>query len=396
LLFVQLAQVTRAECYPSDSGTFLAAAVAVATAALAPRPLVVVAPPASLGELDAARGEIALGEWLGTHLAGEAAKRATVRAALGFEGPAPARASVTRAAVRRAMPEPASFRNTLTALGDLPLRVLKVATVAWPVDERRAFLAAWNRLKNGDHGLDETWQWLDYVVEAAMDEDKDVTVFLGDDEEDEDLHDTIVDNCVIVSLGGGIDGIVDLLVMRGLLHGASPIKAFIYFEQCPRRSPSRRRTTRAIPPFRSSFRTRRTSSAATCLLLDAKRRAEIIPGRKSLAMLKTPSCKKHAAVVKSRYTADTSDLEEFLEAQKLLVADIVVALQAEGASAAMQPHAVGEFGSAQPHVATLIQNKLGRPTFALTRRRCPRCRYLGRLGRRSGSAPSRPTTRGAC
>jgi len=113
-------------------------------------------------------------------------------------------------------------------------------------------------------------------------------------------------------------------------------------------------------------------------------------------MLKTPSCKKHAAVVKSRYTADTSDLEEFLEAQKLLVADIVVALQAEGASAAMQPHAVGEFGSAQPHVATLIQNKLGRPTFALTRRRCPRCRYLGRLGRRSGSAPSRPTTRGAC
>lgn len=68
-----------------------------------------------------------------------------------------------------------------------------MAAVAWPVYERRAFLAAWKRLKNGDHGLDEAWQWLDYVVEAAMDEDKDVTVFLGDDEEDEDLHDTIVD-----------------------------------------------------------------------------------------------------------------------------------------------------------------------------------------------------------
>ena len=372
-LLVELARVTRADEEPSQAGRFLQAAVAWAEAD-AP-PLAFRAPPASEDELEDARAAINLDEWLEAHVGGDdlVEARDAVRAAAGGD---------------------------LRRLQEMRARDLSRALplFEWDPAPRQAFLAAARALRDGELGIEDECKWLDDVVELAGGAAEDTTVFLARDEADESFRDAIVARGVIVSLGGGIDVIVDLLAERGLLSAETPIAAILYFDtdgaalstaECG--YPTDAAVPLEIPDAWKGF-----ARGDVRQLLDPARRAEILGGRPVAFLLNTPSCKPHAAVVVNRgasiklprrvsavdatpvvpthgsicaqvkrHEADMEELEAFLEAQMALVADTAAALEAAGAPAAQRALAVGEFGDAPSHVAALIHAKLGRPTFRL-------------------------------
>ena len=341
-LLVELARVTRADEEPSPSGRFLEAAVAFAAEDASPRPSR--PPPASADELEAARAAIDLDEWLAAHLGGD--------------GLAEARAAVREAA-----------GGDLWRLQTLRPRDLsrKLPLSRWEAAARDAFLEAARDLRAGELGFENACEWLDDVVEAAGGAAVGTTVFLPHGDAGESLRDSIVPGGVVVSLGGGIDVITDLLEKRRLLGADSPVAALIYFDtDGAALSTAKSGYPRdSAVPFEVPDAWKGYARGDVHQLLDPARRAEILGGRPVTFVLNTPSCKAHAAVVVDRDEADTEGLEKFLEAEKRLAEDTAAALLAAGAPAAQQMHALGEFGNTPTHVDAKIKAVLDRSTFRL-------------------------------
>ena len=363
-LLVELARVTRADEEPSPSGRFLEAAVAFAAADAPPRAFR--PPPASADELEAARGAIDLDEWLAAHLGGD--------------GLAEARAAVREAAGGDLWRLQALRPRDLSRL--LPLS-------RWEAAPRDAFLKAARDLRAGELGVENACEWLDDVVEAAGGAAAGTTVFLPHGDAGESLRDSIVPRGVVISFGGGIDVMADLMWERRLLGADSPVAALIYFDTdgaalstATSGYPRDCAVRLEIPDAWKGY-----ARGDVHQLLDPARRAEILGGRHVTFLLNTPSCKPHAAVVVDRDKASTEGLEKFLEAEKRLVEDTTAALLAAGAPAAQRTHAVGEFGNTPPHVDAKIKAVLGRSTFRFN---AANVSALSRLRTFCSTFPQRP------
>ena len=265
----------------------------------------------------------------------------------------------------------------------------KLPLSRWEAAARDAFLEAARDLRAGELGFENACEWLDDVVEAAGGAAAGTTVFLPHGDAGESLRDSIVPRGVVISLGGGIDPMADLMWERRLLGADSPVAALIYFDTdgaalstATSGYPRDAAVRLEIPDAWKGY-----ARGDVHQLLDPARRAEILGGRPVTFLLNTPSCKPHAAVVVDRDKADTKGLEKFLEVEKRLAEDTAAALLAAGAPEGQQMHALGEFGNTPAHVDAIIKAVLGRSTFRLN---AAKLSALSRLRTFCSTFPQRP------
>ena len=207
-------------------------------------------------------------------------------------------------------------------------------------------------------GDEDAMNWLDDVVAAARDAAAAPAAAAADVAVVESLarplNDVAVGGLVVV-LGGGHNGLADLLADAGVL-GA--LEGYVYFDVCPAAVSLAEAHWPAAAPFDLEVPGAHGDWPAgdVAQLLDPARRAAILRGRRVAFVLSTPSCRAHARVNRRRAEAATDDVDLFLAAERALAADAAAA----GHPA---PHGALEAGDAPPEIASLIGSALGRAVF---------------------------------